>query len=124
MDWDQLRSAGTLIGVGMAVVFVALLTLMVAIMIVNRLAPERARKAEGPTVLEGIADEESERLRVAVMAVALAAAMQKETEAAARPAVIGPVGWAGQPSRWAMAGREQVMRDRGKAGRQWGRRSD
>ncbi len=106
----------------MAVVFVALLLLMVSIMVVNRLAPERARKAEGPTVLEGIAAEESERQAVAVMAVALARAMQ-QNDVAAQPAA-GAAEWAGAPSRWAMAGREQVMRSRGKAGRQWGRRSD
>ncbi len=124
MDWDRLGEAGTLIGVGMAVVFAALLILMVAIMIVNRLAPERARKAEGSTLLEGIAAEESEREKVAVMAVALARAMEKETECAPQRRAMSPVGGAGEPSRWATAGREQVMRSRGKAGRQWGRRSD
>jgi Na+-transporting methylmalonyl-CoA/oxaloacetate decarboxylase gamma subunit len=124
MDWEQLGEAGTLIGVGMAVVFAALLILMVAIMIVNRLAPERARKAQGSTVLEGIAAEESEREKVAVVAVALSRAMERETECAPQQGAISPAGSAGEPSRWAQAGREQVMRSRGKAGRQWGRRSD
>lgn len=105
-------------------VFVALIILMLAIMVINRLAPDRARKAEGSTMLEGIAAEESERQRVAVMAVALARAMQRETEVAAQPRAVSPAGQAGEPSRWATAGREQVMRSRGKAGRQWGRRSD
>ena len=124
MDWDQLREAGILIGVGMAVVFAALLILMVAIMIVNRLAPERARKADGSTVLEGIAAEESERQRVAVVAVALARAMEHGAQGVPQQRAAVPAGAAGEPSRWAMAGREQVMRSRGKAGRQWGRRSD
>lgn len=124
MDWEQLGEAGTLIGVGMAVVFFALVTLMVAVMIVNRLAPERARKAEGPTVLGAIEIEESERERVAAVAVAVARAMEGETEGAAQRAAMGPVGTAGEPSRWALAGRDQLMRSRGKAGRQWGRRSD
>ena len=124
MDWEQLRSAGILIGVGMAVVFAALLILMVAIMIVNRLAPERPGKAEGSTVLEGIADEESERRRVAALAAALARAMEHGARGAPQQRAAGPASSAGGPSRWAMAGREQAMRSRGKAGRQWGRRSD
>lgn len=124
MDWDRLGEAGILIGVGMAVVFAALLSLMVAIMIVNRLAPERARKAEGPTVLGAIEIEEAERERVAVVAVALARAMEKETGGAPQVTAVGGAGVAGEPTRWAMAGREQLMRSRGKAGRQWGKRSD
>lgn len=124
MDWDKLGEAGTLIGVGMAVVFAALLILMVAIMVVNRLAPERARKAEGPTVLGAIEIEEAERERAAAIAVALARAMEPGTQGAAQQAAAGPAVPAGEPGRWAMAGREQLMRSRGKAGRQWGKRSD
>ncbi len=122
MDWGQLREGGALIGVGMAMVFAALLVLMVAIMVVNRLAPERARKAEGPTVLEGLAAEESEKRRVAAMAVALARAMEAASRGRARAAA-GVPEWADGPSPWVRAGREEVMRSRGKAGRQWGRRS-
>ncbi len=118
-----MRDAGILIGVGMAVVFVALLVLMVAIMIVNRLAPERARKAEGLTVLEAVAAEESERQRAAVIAVALAADMERAPSGTARPGAAAPAGWAGGPSPWLAAGRDQVMQSRGKAGRGWGRRS-
>jgi Na+-transporting methylmalonyl-CoA/oxaloacetate decarboxylase gamma subunit len=112
----------------MALVFAALVILMVAIMIINRLAPDKAKKAEGPALLEGIETEKSERARVAVLAVALAKAMDKamdkEREVIPEQGMMKATGWSGEPSRWVVSGREQAMRSRGKAGRQWGRRSD
>jgi Na+-transporting methylmalonyl-CoA/oxaloacetate decarboxylase gamma subunit len=110
--------------VGLAVVFAALVTLTVAIMFINRLAPDKAKKAEGPALLEGIETEKSERARVAVLAVALAKAMDKEREVIPEQGMMKATGWSGEPSRWVVSGREQAMRSRGKAGRQWGRRSD
>jgi Na+-transporting methylmalonyl-CoA/oxaloacetate decarboxylase gamma subunit len=124
MDWEQLGEAALLVGVGMAVVFAALVILMVAIMILNRLFPDRGKKTEGSALLEAVGTGESERERVAVMAVALAKAMEKEGEVIPEQRTMNAVGWAGEPSRWAVSGREQAMRSRGKAGRQWGRRSD
>jgi Na+-transporting methylmalonyl-CoA/oxaloacetate decarboxylase gamma subunit len=124
MDWEQLGEAALLVGVGMAVVFAALVILMVAIMILNRLFPDKGKKAEGPGLLEGIESEKSERERVAVLAVALARAMEKEMAGNPEQRTMNAVGWSGEPSRWAVSGREQAMRSRGKAGRQWGRRSD
>ena len=124
VDTEALGEGALLIGVGMLVVFVALTILVMAIMIMNRLFPEKAKKAEEPPVLEAIETERSERERVAALAVAVAKAMEKESEYALQQGVVGPGGWSGEPSRWAASGREQVMRSRGKAGRQWGRRSD
>jgi Na+-transporting methylmalonyl-CoA/oxaloacetate decarboxylase gamma subunit len=124
MDWEQLGEAALLIGVGMAVVFAALLILMVAIMILNKLFPDRGKKTEGSALLESVGTGESERERVAVLAVALAKAMEKEGEVIPEQRTMNGVGWVGEPSRWAVSGREQAMRSRGKAGRQWGRRSD
>jgi Na+-transporting methylmalonyl-CoA/oxaloacetate decarboxylase gamma subunit len=121
---EKLIEAVILIGVGMAVVFAALAILMVAIMIINRLAPDRAQKAEGPVLLEAVQPEDSEKGRIAAVAVALAKAMERDQEVIPEQRVMSATGWAGEPSRWAASGREQAMRSRGKAGRQWGRRSD
>ena len=110
--------------VGMLVVFAALVILMVAIMIMNRLFPDKGKKTEGPTLAEAIVSGQSEREKVAVLAVALAKATEKEREAIPELRTMNAVGPSGEPSRWAASGREQAMRSRGKAGRQWGRRSD
>lgn len=124
MDWEKLGKAAELIGVGMAVVFAALVILMVAIMIMNRLFPDKGKRTESAALVEAMVSEESERERVAVLAVALAKAMEKEREVIPEQRTMNAVGWSGEPSRWAASGREQAMRSRGKAGRQWGRRSD
>ncbi len=121
---ERLVEAAMLIGVGMGVVFSALVILMVSIMIINRLAPEKGKKAGGPVLLEAIEAEHSERGRIAALAVAVAKAMQRERESIPEQRTIGTVGWTGEPSRWAVSGREQAMLSRGKAGRQWGRRSN
>ena len=110
--------------VGMLVVFAALFTLMVAIMIMNRLFPDKGKKTEVPALAEAILSEQSDRERVAVLAVALAKAMEKEREVIPEQRTMNAVGPSGEPSRWAASGREQAMRSRGRAGRQWGRRSD
>ena len=127
MDADRieaLKEGALLIVVGMTVVFAALFILMVAIMIMNRLFPDKGKKTEGPALAEAIMAEQSERERVAVLAVALAAAMEREREVIPEQGTTSALGPSGEPSRWAASGREQAMRSRGKAGRQWGRRSD
>ncbi len=121
---EKLTEAALLVVMGMTVVFAALFILMVAIMIINRLAPDRAKKAEGPVLVEAILSETSERERVAALAVAVAKAMEREMEVISERRTTGAVGPSGDASRWAASGREQAMRSRGKAGRQWGRRSD
>ena len=127
MDADRieaLKEGALLIVVGMAVVFAALFILMVAIMIMNRLFPDKGKKTEGPALAEAIMSEQSDRERVAVLAVALAKSMERETEVIPEQRTISALGPSGEPSRWAASGREQAMRSRRKAGRQWGRRSD
>jgi sodium pump decarboxylase gamma subunit len=127
MSEERLHALGEgalLIVVGMLVVFAALFILMVAIMIMNRLFPDKVKKTDGPALAEAILSERSDRERVAVLAVALAKAMEKEREVIPEQRATSAVGPSGEPSRWAASGREQAMRSRGKAGRQWGRRSD
>jgi Na+-transporting methylmalonyl-CoA/oxaloacetate decarboxylase gamma subunit len=121
---EKLAEAAILVVVGMAVVFAALVILMVAIMILNRLFPDRDKRTEGLVLAEAIVSEESEREIVAALAVAVAKAMEKEREVISEQRPMNAVGWSGEPSRWAVSGREQAMRSRRKAGRQWGRRSD
>jgi len=124
-EWRHAMGEGALlIVVGMVVVFAALIILMVAIMIMNRLFPDKGKKTEGPALAEAIMSEQSEKERVAVLAVALAKAMERETEVIPEQRTTSALGPSGEPSRWAASGREQAMRSRGKAGRQWGRRSD
>ena len=129
MSEERLHALGEgalLVVVGMVVVFAALFILMVAIMILNRLFPDKGKKTEGPALVDGILSEESDREKVAVLAVALVKAMDmdKEREVIPEQRTVNAVGGSGEPSRWAASGREQAMRSRRKAGRQWGRRSD
>jgi sodium pump decarboxylase gamma subunit len=121
---EKLAEAALLVVVGMAVVFAALFILMVAIMILNRLFPDRDKRTEGPALAEAIVSEESEREIVAALAVAVAKAMEKDRGVIPEQRTMNAVGGSGEPSRWAASGREQAMRSRRKAGRQWGRRSD
>ncbi len=108
--WDDVAEASILVVVGMAVVFAALATLMVAIMTLNRLAPEKAKKAAAPVEPSGA--EASEKEKVAVIAVALALA-KEQSGISGTGETVRPV----EASRWAIAGRERVMRSREKAGR-------
>jgi Na+-transporting methylmalonyl-CoA/oxaloacetate decarboxylase gamma subunit len=127
MSEERLHALGEgalLVVVGMAVVFAALIILMVAIMILNRLFPDKGKKTEGPALVDGILSEESDREKVAVLAVALVKAMDMDREVIPEQRTVNAVGGSGEPSRWAASGREQAMRSRRKAGRQWGRRSD
>jgi sodium pump decarboxylase gamma subunit len=124
-EWREAMGEGALlILVGMAVVFAALVILVVSIMIMNRLFPDKGEKAEAPPSPESMVSATSEREKVAALAVALAKAMEKDRGVIPQQSVADPVGWSGESSRWAASGREQAMRSRGKAGRQWGRRSD
>jgi Na+-transporting methylmalonyl-CoA/oxaloacetate decarboxylase gamma subunit len=120
---ERLGEASTLIGVGMAVVFLGLVMLMASIMIINRLVPDRVRKAGGQELLEAIETDKSDGERAAVLAVALARAIEGQGVAVRELRTVNLVGGTGEPSRWAVSGREQAMLSRGKAGRQWGRRS-
>lgn len=121
MDWSEVGKGAQLILVGMAVVFAGLLILMLAIMVVNRLARKKAEEVEGSSVIESMSYEADEKEKIAVLAAALAMAMKDGREAGADRTEAAAEGMSNGPSRWAVAGREQAMRSRGKAGRQWGR---
>ena len=124
-EWREAMGEGALlIVVGMLVVFAALVILVVSIMIMNRLFPDKGKKAEAPPSAESVVSGISEREKVAALAVAVVKAMEKQNGDIPQQSAANPVGWSGETSRWAASGREQAMRSRGKAGRQWGRRSD
>lgn len=118
--WD----AVILIVVGMAVVFAALVILMLALMILNRFFPDKGKKTEEPTMAEAIVPEESEREKVAALAVALSMAMVQSETARKKQIDLSDRVPLVEACRWAVAGRESAMRSRQRAGRQWGRRSD
>ncbi|MBN2098523.1 MAG: hypothetical protein JW753_02890 [Dehalococcoidia bacterium] len=110
--------AATIAVIGVAVVMAALVILMIAIMVITRLVPG-SKEARTDTTREDVQDESPEKESVAVIAVAITLAMEAQRKA---PAVGGaPAGPPGQvASRWASAGREQLMRSRGGTGRKWG----
>lgn len=118
---DKLPEAAVLAGAGVTVVFVALTILMLAIMLLSRLAPrDKPNKADTPpTVLQ---QQTLSTESVAAMAVAMALAMeeQKPTFSVGDDKVPVP-----QPvaSPWAATGRERLMRSRAKPGRRWGKPS-
>ncbi len=118
---DRLSEAAILVVVGMAVVFAALVILMVSIMIVSRLAPERAKKAEAQSPASG--NEMTDKEKIAAIAVAIARLMEQD-ETPAEKCGINASRYCNDTGRWLAFGREQTMHSRRKAGRQWGRRSD
>lgn len=111
--WDAM----VLIFIGMAVVFAALFILMVAIMILNRLFADRGKETEQPMVAEAIVAVESDREKVAALAVALAMAMEQSETAAKKQIQLGEEAPSVEASRWAVAGRERLMRSREMSGR-------
>lgn len=117
----HMKDAATIAVLGVAVVMAALTTLMIAIMLITRLAPG-SKEARTDTALDELEDGGREKENVAVMAVALALAMEAES---GRPADCeAPAVAPGQAfSRWASAGRERLMRSGCGAGRTWGRSS-
>lgn len=109
---DQLSEAATIALVGVAVVMVALTILMLAIMALNRLAPDKKKKGstgmEMPTALD---EDEPGKESVAAMAVAVALAMEGQREGHNRGHGESPVSLP-LTSRWSAAGREQLMGSR------------
>ena len=105
---------------GVAVVLVGLTILMLAVLVLCRLAPgdkENKEKA-APNVLQG---QGLSKESIAAMAVAMALAMEEQNtgstvrhdEAPVPRPVVSP---------WAAAGRERLMRSRTKTGHKWRRR--
>ncbi len=131
IDTEALAESAPLVVVGMAVVFTGLFTLMVAATLMVRLSqPKNNNKTEKgieapPEVAVPSATGEADKGTIAAVAVALALSMQKAITAPSER-VMGAVPSPGSPtgSTWTAAGREQLMRSRGKVGHKWGRRSE
>ncbi len=126
---DNLTEAAILTVVGVITVFVALISLLVAIVLLSRFASGKAAESRvvspstaeeaGPQVHE---EPEPDKETIAAIAVSLARGM---TDTAARPTK-RETGWTAQPaisSQWARAGREELMRSRRKVGHRWGKPS-
>lgn len=107
----DLAEAATIAAVGVTVVMAALAALMVAIMLITRLAPggKQTRSRAGT---RDLVDETLERQGIAAMAVALAMVLDVEKKSGAAPPA-GPAAVRPVASPWASAGREQLMRARG-----------
>lgn len=118
---EDLKDAATVAVIGVAVVMAALTILMIAIMVITRLAPrsEEAKMKAGP---DDVHDASPEKESVAVIAVAMALAMEAEGNTTANGGAPADAS-AREAGRWASAGRERLMHSRSKAGQKWGRPS-
>ena len=131
IDTEALLDSALLVLVGMAVVFSGLFILMVAATIVVRFSRRNGDNNTGgaersaPEVVPSTDTGEPRGETVAAVAVALALSMQKAVIAPSER-VMGAVPSPGSlsGSTWTAAGREQLMRSRGKVGHKWGRRSE
>jgi len=118
---DQLWDAATVAVLGVAVVMVALTILMVAIMLLTRLAPGKKGNGEMeiPNAKEG---DKPTKESIAAIAVAVALAMEEQEAGNIRghgeSPVSGPVA-----SRWSAAGRERLMGSRRNTEHKWGKPS-
>ncbi len=116
---DRLGEAAMIALVGVAVVMATLAILMVAIMLITRLAPASNKRGE-KAVSEAEEWRDQEKEQVAAIVVAMALAMEGET-----PQQGGQPAGASKHSsgRWGSSGRERLMAARRAAGRDWGRPS-
>jgi len=116
---DEIAKAATIAVVGVAVVMTALTTLMLAIMVLTRLAPGKKEGAEKRT-LEEVQGQSPTKENIAAIAVAMALTMEeKEAALTVRGAQAAAPGH--EVSRWASAGRERLMHSRRKPGHKRGR---
>jgi len=100
---------------------VALTILMVAIMLLTRLAPGKKGNGEIeiPNATEG---DRPTKESIAAIAVAMALAMKEQEAGKIRGHDMSPDSLP-VASRWSAAGRERLMRSRRKTGQKWGRPS-
>lgn len=112
---EKLPEAVIIAVAGIVVVLIALTILMLAIIVLSRLAP-REKQNTAPRVLQA---QSLSTQSIAAMAVAVALAMEEQKTAVAighdEAAVPRPV-----VSPWAAAGRGRLMRSRAKTGHKWG----
>jgi Na+-transporting methylmalonyl-CoA/oxaloacetate decarboxylase gamma subunit len=118
---DELWEAATIAVIGVAMVMTALTILMLAIMVLTRLAPGK-KESKVEATIEVAHRQIPGKESVAAIAVAMALAMEEEEKGSSHrgPQTIAPGHTA---SRWVFAGREQLMRSRRKTGQKWGRPS-
>ena len=118
---ERLAEAAMLALIGVVVVLVGLAILMLAVMVLCRLAPGNKKNKEeiAPRIVEG---QSPSKESIAAIAVAVASMMEEHEAASASEHGEAP---APRPvaSPWAAAGRERLMGSRRKAGHQWGRSS-
>ena len=113
-----------LTGVGMGVVFAALILLMLAVMVLRRVVGGRRGNQEGNGTAPGAAESVGpSKESIAAMAVGLALLMEGRTAAPAGRSGGGVPTVGAGASPWVRAGRDQQMRSRRKVGHKWGRRS-
>jgi Na+-transporting methylmalonyl-CoA/oxaloacetate decarboxylase gamma subunit len=114
----------TLTVIGMVAVFVGLTILILAIMMLRKVASgKKTSVGIRQTVSKTGESEHPSKASIAAMAVGLAWLMEESEAAFARgQEAMAPVHRAGEGS-WTIAGRERQMRSRGKVVRQWGRPS-
>jgi Na+-transporting methylmalonyl-CoA/oxaloacetate decarboxylase gamma subunit len=116
---ENLPEAALMAGAGVAVVFVALSILMLAILLLSRLSPDAKKKATpSETQVAG-----PSRETIAAMAVAIALATEERRSISPPQPVSSPTP---QPevSPWTISGRERLVRSRTNMGRRWGRSSN
>lgn len=116
---ENLPEAAIMAGAGVAVVFVALSILMLAIVLLSRLGPDAGKKAAPDETR--VADPGRESIAAVAVAIALAAEEQR-TASPLRPA--SPPVPQPEVSPWAVSGRERLVRSRTNMGHRWGRSSD
>jgi Na+-transporting methylmalonyl-CoA/oxaloacetate decarboxylase gamma subunit len=118
----NLAEAATIAVVGVAVVMTALTTLMLAIMVLTRLAPGKKENKVEATI-KAVEGQSPTKESIAAIAVAMALAMEEEEKASSHG---GPqaVALGHVASRWSAAGRERLMGSRRKPGQKWGRPSE
>ena len=116
----QLAEAATVAVVGVAVVMTALTILMLAIMVLTRLAPGKENIEEATSKL--VQGRSPTKESVAAIAVAMALAMREKGTASTDggPQAVAP---RHAVSRWASAGRERLMGSRRRTEHKWGRPS-
>ncbi len=125
---ENLTEAAVITVVGVLVVFVSLAVLMVSIMVLSRLTSRKGVQAKeaAPPIMEESGDRGDEgglsSEAIAAVAVSLARIMDEAGPVRPAPPERPPVTPASS-SPWARAGREQLMRLRGKVGHQWGKPS-
>ena len=106
------------------VVFVGLTILILAIMVLQKVASGKKTGVEiRQTVSKTGESEHPSKASIAAMAVGLAWLMEESEAASARgQEAMAPMHGAGK-GPWIIAGRERQMRSRGRVVRQWGRPS-